>query len=376
MRIFSQRIFSQIAMKTNNPFKFGSVVDDSYFTDRKNELNEIKQALDSKNHLILISPRRFGKTSLILKSVKNLQKNYIYLDLQLTNSVEEFVSQYLKKIYKLFPAEKIKAYIKNFRILPQISLNPTNNELDVSFKFSGDSLPVIEDVLNLLEQISTENKRTIVILDEFQEINQFEKGFDKKLRAIIQHHKNINYVFLGSQESLMKYIFENKKSAFYHFGQILQLQKIKDEFFINFLNNGFATATSNAEFISKQILLFTQGHPYYTQQLAYNVWNLLYMKKNAPEVVSLAINETILSHDYDFERLWNTLNLTDRKTLIHLLQNPDAPFLHQHLNIPTSTLMSSIKRLLINGFIIKNTKGYEIDDPFFKQWLLNRRKKS
>jgi len=154
-------------MKTNNPFKFGSVVDDSYFTDRKNELNEIKQALDSKNHLILISPRRFGKTSLILKSVKNLQKNYIYLDLQLTNSVEEFVSQYLKKIYRLFPAEKIKAYIKNFRILPQISLNPTNNELDVLFKFSGDSLPVIEDVLNLLEQISTENKRTIVILDEF-----------------------------------------------------------------------------------------------------------------------------------------------------------------------------------------------------------------
>jgi len=100
------------------------------------------------------------------------------------------------------------------------------------------------------------------------------------------------------------------------------------------------------------------------------------MKKNDQEVVSIAINETILSHVYDFERLWNTLNLTDRKTLIHLLQNSDAPFLHQHLNIPTSTLMSSIKRLLINGFIIKNTKGYEIDDPFFKQWLLIRRKKS
>jgi hypothetical protein len=44
-----------------NPFKFGSVVDKEYFTDRVNERQEVKQALNSANHLVLISPRRFGK---------------------------------------------------------------------------------------------------------------------------------------------------------------------------------------------------------------------------------------------------------------------------------------------------------------------------
>jgi len=360
-------------MTKYNPFKFGTVVDGSYFTDRSNELVEIEQVLNSKNHLILISPRRFGKTSLILKAVNNINRKYIYLDLQVTNSIEEFASAYLKKIYKLFPVEKIKAYIKHFRITPQITVNPVSNEFDVSFNFTGSSFPVLEDTLNLLEQLSAKNDRTIVILDEFQEIKQLEKGFDKKLRALIQHHENINYVFLGSQESLMKYIFESKKSAFYHFGQVMQLQKIKDENFQEFLMNGLNSVTNNAKTLSQQILEFTQGHPYYTQQLAYLVWNLLYMEKPADEVVNIAVSENILSHDYDFERLWNTLNLTDRKTLIHILQNSNAPFSHKNLNIPASTLMSSIKRLLINGFVIKRTKGYELDDPFFKQWLLNRR---
>ena len=170
----------------NNPFKFGSVVDEPFFTNRTVELAKIDAVLNSNNHLIMISPRRFGKTSLIKKAVKNSNRNVIFLDLQLINNVEDFAAQYLRRIYRVFPAEKIKQFIKNFRIIPTLLLNPVSNDMEISFQAKGSDLPLLEDVLNLLENISSPTQRTIVILDEFQDIMRFGNGIDRKLRSIMQ----------------------------------------------------------------------------------------------------------------------------------------------------------------------------------------------
>lgn len=239
----------------NNPFKFGTVVDEPFFTNRTEELAKIKVVLNSSNHLIMISPRRFGKTSLIKKAVKNIDRDTLMFDLQLVNSIEDFSAQYLRKIYRIYPVERIKQYIKNFRVIPTISLNPINNEVEISFQNPVVDLPLLEDVLNLLEHLSSSNHRTIVILDEFQELMKLGVGIDKKFRSIIQHHQNINYVFLGSQESLMKEIFEKKKSPFYHFGLLMPLSKIKKEPFLSFLESGLKNVCDNTKAIASEILL-------------------------------------------------------------------------------------------------------------------------
>ena len=360
-----------------NPFKFCSVVDDPFFTNRVDEMAKVKQILESNNHLVMISPRRFGKTSLIRKAVKNLKRDVLSLDLQLVSGVEDFASQYLKRIYRLFPSEKIKHLIKNFRIIPSLSLNPVNNEVDISFQTTNSTLPLLEDVLNLLEQLCNSKHRAIVILDEFQEVMKLELGFDKKLRSIMQLHKNINYVFLGSQESMMREIFEKKKSPFYHFGLFFQLQKIEKSQFRIFLITGLKSICKQPEKVAEDILLFTEGHPYYTQQLAYTVWNNLNQKAEPAHAVNNAIEETIQTHDLDYERLWNTFNKTDKKTIIGLSQGEYSPLSQSVLNknnsVATSTIFSSLKRLMQNGYVIKTSKGYEIDDPFFNKWTIKRR---
>lgn len=53
-----------------NPFKFGTIVEAGYFTDRVKEVAYIGQFLKSANHPVLISPRRFGKSSVVNKAVK------------------------------------------------------------------------------------------------------------------------------------------------------------------------------------------------------------------------------------------------------------------------------------------------------------------
>jgi AAA+ ATPase superfamily predicted ATPase len=246
-----------IAMVESNPFKFGSVVDDPYFTNRVEELKQIGQVFHSANHLILISPRRFGKTSLVMKAVKSLDRPYLFLDLQLITDIKDFAVQMLRRIYRIYPFEHLKQLVKNFRIVPSLTINPLNNAIDIEFQPVSTEMPLLEDVFNLLEKLGDKRQRPIVILDEFQDIKRIDARLDRKLRSFIQHHENVNYVFLGSFESMMREIFEKKKSPFYHFGQLLLLDKIPRQEFKNYLVNGFNGKCENAELLSEKFLGIT-----------------------------------------------------------------------------------------------------------------------
>lgn len=361
----------------DNPFKFGSIVNDPYFINRKDEIIKVKNVLKSSNHLILISPRRFGKSSLIFKVIGQLNRPVISLDMQLITSLEDFSAQLLKRVYRIFPFEKIKQYIRNFQIIPSVAINPVTSEVDISFQPGMSTLPMIEDVLNLIEKLSNQKKKIIVALDEFQEIIRIEKGFDSKLRSVIQHHQNVNYIFLGSQESLIKEIFEKKKSPFYHFGLLMPLGKIPCEEFLDYVEKGLRLVTNDHKELSEEITRFTGCHPYYTQQLAYLVWDLKSRKRGVSSPVDQAIDEMVQNHDIDYERLWNSLNTTDKKILIGLSLSQLPPLseaFNQKYRIgASSTTYSSLKKLMVSGFIIRNEKTYEIDDPFFSYWLKKRR---
>lgn len=366
-------------MTVVNPFKFGSVVDEPYFTNRINELQQIKKLLESQNHLILISPRRYGKTSLMLKVIKTLERPYIFLDLQLVTDVTDFAAQMLKRIYRIYPFERLKQLLKSFRIIPTLNINPLNNEVEIGFQPVSSALPILEDVFNLIEKLGNNAKRPIVVLDEFQDINRIGNGLDRQLRAIIQHHKNINYAFLGSMESMMRDIFEKKKSPFYHFGQLIPLGKIPYDDFYNYLLKGFERSKcNNVEQVSKEILKTTNSHPYYTQQLASTIWDNCDESLSTEEQISKAVDNLIQIHDMDYERLWQTQNQTDKKILIALAQHEQnvltETFNRKYGITATSTVFSSLKRLMKQGYIIKTNSNYELDDPFFAKWIERKRK--
>lgn len=364
-------------MQKNNPFKFGSVVEEPYFTNRVQEAQQIKNLLQSPNHLILISPRRYGKTSLMMKVLKQLDRPYIFLDLQLVTGTEDFASQLLRRIYRIYPFERLKQLIKNFRIIPTLSINPVNNEVDFSFQPVPSALPILQDVFDLIEKLGTRQKRPIVVLDEFQDIGRIGKDLDKQLRAMIQHHKQVSYVFLGSMESLMRDIFEKKKSPFYHFGQILPLDKIPNKDFHEYLMKGFQNRCKPPQIVADEILQITHCQPYYTQQLAFTVWNQCEKQSDPKELTKKAIAHLIQVHDMDYERLWQMQNQTDKKVMIALSKHEQniltETFNRKYGITATSTVFSSLKRLMKQGLVIKSGPQYQIDDPFFSKWIERKR---
>ena len=349
-----------------NPFKFGSVVEAQYFTDRRQERDYLLQILQSPNHAVLISPRRFGKSSLVQETLRTVRRPRISLNLQAVTSTTRLAEALLRRVFALYPYEKVRHYFSHFRLIPTFSVNPVTGTTEVSFHPDADSQIAMEDVFDLLEKLG-KNKRLIVILDEFKEILKIDRNLDSILRSIMQEQQNINYVLMGSQEDMMKKIFERKKSPFYHFGALIRLDKIPYEDFFRYLSDRFGRLPQvpDAAAVSDEILRITSCHPYYTQQLAFQTWYVA-LSGSDGDPVGLAAEQLVRMHDFDYERLWDGMNMTNRAVLMQLATSKSSPLGKR--SQPTSTVFSALKRLIAAGIVIK-LDSYEIDDPFFARWI-------
>ena len=349
-----------------NPFKFGTIVEEDYFTDRVEEVAYIVQFVRSANHLVIISPRRFGKSSVVTKAVKLSGRKYITVNLQQATSVSDLSAKLLKEFFKVHPMERVRHLLTHFRVIPMISTNPVTGSIDVSFQPGVDGTMLIEDVLTLIEKAHSEQDRMIVVLDEFQDICDLAPKFDKQLRSIMQQQKHINYILLGSQESMMSEIFEDKKSPFYHFGELMRLTKLPREDFHQYLTERLSSSfAENNDELANKILDYTSCHPYYTQQLAANVWQIGMLQPETPDPVRKAIDNIVTTHSLDYERLWMNFKRTNKWILQRLASTKPL----QSGEYRTSTIYSALKRMQKDGYVIYSDR-YELEDPFFREWIL------
>ena len=349
-----------------NPFKFGTIVEEEFFTDRVNEVRYICQFVNSANHLILISPRRFGKSSVVTRAVKLMGRKYIMLNMQQVTSVSDLSAKLLREFFKIHPLERVRHLITHFRIIPTISTNPVTGSMDVAFQPGVDAAVLLEDVMKLIEKAHSKDDRLIVVLDEFQEIKDIAPRLDRQLRAVMQQQEHVNYILLGSQESMMTDIFENKKSPFYHFGELMRLGKLPREDFHRYLEERLSAVFSDkCSDLADQILDYTGCHPCYSQQLAANVWQVGVLQPETEDVVKVAVDHIVTAHALDYERLWMGFNRTKRWILQRLATNSSV-LSGEHR---TSTVYSALKRLQKDGYVIYSDR-YELEDPFYKQWIV------
>ena len=348
-----------------NPFKFGTIVEEEYFTDRVDEVAYITQFVKSPNHLILISPRRFGKSSVVAKALKQSKRKHITVNLQQVTSVSDLSAKLLKEFFKVHPVERVRHLITHFRVIPTVSSNPMTGSIDVSFQPGVDGIVLLEDVLKLIEKAHSKENRMIVVLDEFQEIRDIAPKLDRQMRSIMQEQEHINYILLGSQESMMTEIFENKKSPFYHFGEMMRLGKLPRDDFHRYLSERLAGCfPDNNEELADHILDYTSCHPYYSQQLASNVWQVGVLQPDTEDPFNAAVSRIVTTHGLDFERLWMNFNRTNKWILQRLSSDKSL----QSGDYRTSTVYSALKRLQKDGYVIY-TDRYEMEDPFFREWI-------
>lgn len=263
-------------------FVYGMSVGGDNFTDRIEETKRIKLDFENGINVILISPRRMGKTSLIKKVISEMDSpeiKVVYMDIYDCRSGYDFYNRFAETMMKSTgnQLEQVMENIKRFlvRVSPKLSFSPEpNSEFSVSLGITPrDYSP--EEILDLPERIAKEQGiRIVVCIDEFQQIGEFADSLtvQKRLRGVWQHHQHVSYCFFGSKKHLMENIFQSRRMPFYQFGEMLHLKCIPTEYWVPFICSRFEKYGKKiSEEYAARICHTVKNYSSYVQQLAWNV---------------------------------------------------------------------------------------------------------
>ena len=263
-------------------FVYGMSVGGDNFTDRIEETKRIKLDFENGINVILISPRRMGKTSLIKKVISEMDSpeiKVVYMDIYDCRSEYDFYNRFAETMMKSTgnQLEQLMENIKRFlvRVSPKLSFSPEpNSEFSVSLGITPkDYSP--EEILDLPERIAKEQGIKIVVcIDEFQQIGEFADSLtvQKRLRGVWQHHQHVSYCFFGSKKHLMENIFQSRRMPFYQFGEMLHLKCIPTEYWVPFICSRFEKYGKKiSEEYAARICHTVKNYSSYVQQLAWNV---------------------------------------------------------------------------------------------------------
>lgn len=263
-------------------FVYGMSVEGVNFTDRIKETKRIKLDFENGINVILISPRRMGKTSLIKKVMSEMdspQVMVVYIDIYDCRSEYDFYNRFAASILKA-TSNKLENVIENIkkflvRISPKISFSPEpSSEFALSLGITPKDYEP-EEILDLPEVIAREKDiRIVVCIDEFQQIGEFPHSMDvqKRMRGVWQHQQNVSYCLFGSKKHLMMNIFQSKRMPFYMFGEMIYLGCIPTEYWTSFICSRFEKYGKHiSESFAARICECVDNYSSYVQQLAWNV---------------------------------------------------------------------------------------------------------
>ena len=369
-----------------SPFQYGTIAQNENFIDRVEERALLKQLLSSGVNVMLISPRRWGKSSLVKNAMDELtreKKNIkvCYIDAFSINSEAEFYRTFASRVMSCAynrldkGLESAKKLLSG--IVPQLVFKDTINEfLTIDVRFKPQEKDKIE-ILQLPERIAKQRGiRIIVCIDEFQQVGEFPDSLtvQKRMRSVWQHQNNVSYCLFGSKMHMMTNLFQKKSYPFYKFGEMLYLKPIPLDSWTTYISERFAQAGKqiSAELI-QQLCETVEYHASYVQQLAYSTL-LLAQDGVTYEVLTAAVEDLIAQNASIFIEQTQSLTSYQLNFLRAILYGVNNGFnekaVRESFDLGVPSNIARLKKSLIDKELIEYTeKGVEIGDPVLRLWL-------
>jgi len=367
-----------------SPFKYGITVSGTSFTNREKETKHLKQNFLHGINTIIISPRRWGKSSLVekvaLEVCKRRKIKIVMLDMFTVDSEEAFMELFAREVIKASTSkwqEWVNVAKSAFKsIVPRLSFSiDPHNDFNLGFEWEV-AKEHKDEILNIPEVIAKEKGfKFVICLDEFQRIADFNKyqDFEKLLRAVWQRQKNVSYCIYGSKRHMMTDIFHNSSKPFYRFGDVLMLDKISGENWVSFIIFGFSCLNKSIDKnMAGKIAEKMKNHPWYVQQLSQMVLHLTHKKAGEKEIEE-GIQQIIQSNSPFYEREVEILSNTQVNLLKAILKGENkftAKKVMDGYNLGSPNNVRKNKIILINADIVESNNGrYEFLDPVFSIWF-------
>jgi len=374
-----------------NPFVYGEVVPAAAFVDRVVELDRLIGDLSSSQKIFLISPRRYGKSSLIHRALAAMAKRgALTVDVTVSSfsSYLAFLEGYSRALLaaetkwdraRTWIGEVVRSARAEVRYAPDgspvgaltVSFPTVRSERDVS--------RLAQEVFALPARLAEARKRQVIVaLDEFQGINGFNGGsVEHTMRAAVQHQRGVGYVFAGSEPTLMERMLGPKR-PFYKAGPVMRLDKIPAGEFAAFIETRFTASGIKAdEGLGAAIVDLAGNLPYDVQRLAHETWDEVReagRRRATLDDLHQALRRLLSEQKVMFESLWQRLTLGQRGVLRAVVLQDGRELLssdvrERHRLGGASTVQAALAALSRDDVVTRDADRYVVVDSLFREWV-------
>lgn len=387
-----------MARVTDNPFVYGEVVPAAAFVNRVAELDRLVRDLSAAQKVFLISPRRYGKSSLIRRALAALERRgslTVEITVSSYSSYVAFLEGYARALLaaetrwdraRHWLRDAIRSARAEVRQAPGEDAGPPGSaSLAVSFpgvRTDRDVARLAEELFALPAHLAATRKRKVVVaLDEFQAINGFDGGsVEHALRSAVQHQREVGYVFAGSEPSLMERMLGPRR-PFYKAGPVMRLEKIPADEFAAFIDARFARGGVRPDpGLGAAIVDLAGNLPYDVQRLAHETWDEVRARSRrraTPEDLHAALRRLLAEHQTMFEVVWERMTLAQRAVLRAVvledgreLMSADVRARHR-LGGP-STVQAALAALVRQDVVSRDRHRYAVVDSLLREWVARR----
>src|SRR4051812_34334262 len=380
-----------------NPFVYGEVVPSAAFVNRVVELERLVRDLAEGQKVFLISPRRYGKSSLIRQALAAVSARHNALTVEVTvssfSSYVAFLEGYARALIsaetrwdraRTWLRDVVRSARAEVRYAPDAS---PLGALTVSFpnvRSERDVSRLAQEVFALPGQLATARKRKVVVaLDEFQAIAGFNGGsVEHALRGAVQHQREVGYVFAGSEPSLMERMLTPRR-PFYKAGPVMRLEKIPPDEFAAFIEARFTKSGLKPEpGLGAAIVDLAGNLPYDVQRLAHETWDEVRSAAKRRSSVTLddlhqALRRLLAEQETMFEAVWQRLTLAQRAVLRAVVLEEGRELLSadvraRHRLGGTSSVQTALAALVRDDLISREASRYVAVDSLLREWVARK----
>ena len=369
------------------PFMYGLIAENENFIDRVEDRRQLKTFLSGGINVMMISPRRWGKSSLVKAAMEELkeedqQVRVCYLDASKIISEDEFYNKFAMAVIESASStlEKKWADFKQYvqALIPGVKLKASafetvEMEMELNFAPLKNSA---EKVLQLPEQIAIDKGLHIIVcIDEFQQLSNLPgwKKMEATMRSVWQHQHHANYCLYGSKRHMMMDIFNNSNNPFYRFGQVLFMKKIEKEYWLPYIMAGFTkTGKHISEELASKICDIVTCHSWYVQQFSLFVW-MNTETEATEEIVNRQLQVVIDTNADMFANDIESL-AASQVAMLRAVSAGETQFNakevveHYGLGAPRTITLNK-KTLLMRDIIEVSGGGYQFVDPIYALWF-------
>lgn len=369
------------------PFMYGLIAEKENFIDRIEDRHQLKTLLGGGINVMLISPRRWGKSSLVKAAMEELKEEdskvrVCYIDASKILSEDEFYNKFAMAVVEATAStlEKRWADFKQYvqALIPGVrlkasALDTIEMEMELNFSSLKESA---EKVLQLPEQIAVDKGLHIIVcIDEFQQLSNLPgwKRMEATMRSVWQYQHHANYCLYGSKRHMMMDIFNNSNSPFYRFGQVFFMKKIEKAYWIPYVMQGFTkTGKAISEELASRICDTVECHSWYVQQLSLFVW--MNTDTEVTEDIFARQLQAVIDTNADmFSNEVDSLAVSQVSMLRAIAAgetqlNAKEVVDRYHLGAPRTITLNK-KTLVKRDIIERDGDGYKFVDPIYALWF-------